>query len=80
MKETGFGEAFEALVGLAHMTGTYDVAKLPELMRQFSYTSNDHPVSIGQFQRAISYSLPMLHAGLDMDPSAVMFLYRDDAK
>lgn len=74
MKETKLPEAFEALVGLAHMTGTYDPAKLPELMRQFSYASMITPVPIPQFQRAISYSLPMLHAGLDMDPSSIMFL------
>ena len=74
MKETSLSEAFEAMVGLSHMTGTYDPKQLPELMRQFQYASMITPVGIEQFQRAISYSLPMLHAGLDMDPSAVMFL------
>lgn len=74
MKETSLPEAFEAMVGLSHMTGTYDPKQLPELMRQFSYASMITPVPIPQFQKALSYSLPMLHAGLDMDPSAVMFL------
>ena len=74
MKEATLPQAFEAMVGLAHMTGTYDPKQLPELMRQFSYASMITPVPIEQFQRAIGYSLPMLHAGLDMDPSSIMFL------
>jgi hypothetical protein len=74
LKESTLPQAFEAMVGLAHMTGTYDTKQLPELMRQFAYASMITPVPIEQFQRAISYSLPMLRAGLDMDPSAVMFL------
>ncbi len=74
LKETNFKESFEALVGLTHMTGTYDPEKLPELMRQFSYASLITPAPITSFRNALSYSLPMLHAGLDMDPSSVMFL------
>jgi hypothetical protein len=74
MKEASFGEAFESLVGLTHMTGTYDPEKLPELMRQFSYASMITPASIGSFRNALSYSMPMLHAGLDMNPSSIMFL------
>jgi len=74
MKETSLAQSFEAMVGLSHMTGTYDPKQLPELMRQFAYASMITPVSIPQFQRAISYSMPMLHAGLDMDPAAIMFL------
>ena len=74
LKETNFKDSFESLVGLTHMTGTYDPAKIPELMRQFSYASLITPASIPQFKNALSYSLPMLHAGLDMDPSSVMFL------
>jgi hypothetical protein len=74
MKEASLSESFEAMVGLAHMTGTYDPKQLPELMREFSYASMITPVGLQQFRSAISYSLPMLHAGLDMDPAAVMFL------
>jgi hypothetical protein len=74
LKETNFKDSFEALVGLTHMTGTYDPEKLPELMRQFSYASLITPAPITSFRNALSYSLPMLHAGLDMDPSSVMFL------
>ncbi len=74
LKETDFAHSFEALVGLAHMTGTYDPAKLPDLAKSFSYASLITPSSIGQFQNALSYSMPMLHAGLDMDPNSIMFL------
>ena len=74
LKETDFKDSFEALVGLTHMTGTYDPAKIPELMREFSYASLITPASISQFRNALSYSLPILHAGLDMDPGSVMFL------
>ena len=74
MKESSLPESFEALVGLAHMSGTYDPKQLPELMRQFQYASMITPVPIDQFSKAIGYSLPMLHAGLDMDPASAMFL------
>ncbi|MEJ2626914.1 MAG: hypothetical protein P8Z80_21210, partial [Pseudolabrys sp.] len=74
LKETSLPESFKALVGIAHMTGTYDPKKLPELMREFSYASLITPVKIGQFERALSYSMPILHGGMKMDPQAVMFL------
>ncbi len=74
LKETGLKESFEALVGLSHMTGTYDPAKLPGLARQFSFASLITPATITQLQTALSYSMPMLHAGLDMDPSSIMFM------
>jgi hypothetical protein len=74
LKETSLPEAFQALVGLVHMTGTYDPKQLPELARSFAYTSMITPVELPRFERALSYSLPILHAGMNMDPSAVMFL------
>lgn len=74
MKDAQLPEAFEALVGLAHMTGTFDPKQLPEIVRGFTYASTITPVPIAQFQRALSYSMPILHAGLDMDPNAIMFL------
>ena len=56
------------------MTGTYDPKELPELAREFGYASMITPVPLERFRGALSYSMPMLHAGLDMDPSAIMFL------
>lgn len=74
MKDAKLPEAFEALVGLAHMTGTFEADKLPAVVKGFTYASTITPVPIKQFERALSYSMPMLHAGLNMDPNAIMFL------
>ncbi len=73
-KETGLKESAESLVGLAHMTGTYDPAKLPELYRKFNFASMITPASLPQFTNALSYSMPSLVAGMGMDPEAIMFL------
>jgi len=74
MKETDLSTAFEAMVGMTHMTGTYDAKKVPELMRQFSYASMVTPASINTFRNALGYSMPILSGGMRMDPGAVMFL------
>jgi hypothetical protein len=74
LKETDLKSSFEALVGLAHMTGTFDPAKLPDLLRQFTYTSLITKSPIDQFERTLSYSMPELHAGLGMDPNSIMLL------
>lgn len=74
LKETEFPEAFQAMVGLAHQTGTYDPKQLPELMREFGYASLITPAPIPTFERALSYSQPILHSALDMDPGTIMFL------
>jgi hypothetical protein len=74
MKESSLKEAAEAMVGLSHMTGTYDTAKLPDLYRKFSYASQLTPKSITEYQRALSYAMPSLVGGMGMDPDAIMFL------
>jgi hypothetical protein len=74
MKETTLPEAFKALVGLIHSTGTFKPEQLPELGRQFAYASMITPVPLPQFERALSYSLPILHAGMGMDPGVAMLL------
>jgi hypothetical protein len=74
LKETTLPEAFKSLVGLMHMTGTFDPAQLPKLAKQFGYASMITPVPLPQFERALSYSLPILHAGMGMDPGTSMFL------
>jgi Phage-related minor tail protein len=73
-KHTGLKEAAEAFVGIAHMTGTYDPAKLPGLFSKFAYASMLTPSTLPQFQNALSYSMPSLVGGMGMDPDAVMFL------
>ena len=73
-KETGLKESAEALVGLAHMTGTYDPAKLPDLYRKFTFASMLTPAPLPEFTRALSYSMPALVGGMGMDPDTIMFL------
>jgi Phage-related minor tail protein len=74
MKESGLKESSEALVGLAHMTGTYDTGKLPDLYRKFAYASQLTPKTLTEYTRALSYAMPSLVGGMGMDPDAVMFL------
>lgn len=74
LKETPLKESAESLVGLAHMTGTYDVAKLPDLYRKFAYASQLTPKSLPQYTSALSYAMPSLVGGMGMDPDAIMFL------
>jgi Phage-related minor tail protein len=71
---TGLKESAESLVGLAHMTGTYDTAKLPDLYRKFAYASQLTPKPLPQYTTALSYAMPSLVGGMGMDPDAVMFL------
>jgi hypothetical protein len=59
---------------LAHMTGTYDTGKLPDLYRKFAYASQLTPKTLPQFTNALSYAMPSLVGGMGMDPDAVMFL------
>jgi TP901 family phage tail tape measure protein len=74
LKETGLKEPAESLVGLSHMTGTYDPDKLPELYRQFAYASQLTPKSLPEYTRALSYAMPSLVGGMGMDPNTIMFL------
>jgi hypothetical protein len=74
LKETPLKESAEALVGLSHMTGTYDPAKLPDLYRKFAYASQLTPKTLTQYTTALSYAMPSLVGGMGMDPTSIMFL------
>jgi hypothetical protein len=73
-KETGLKESAESLVGLAHMSGTYDPKALPDLWRKFTFASMITPVPLTQFKTALSYSMPVLKSGMGMGEDAIMFL------
>ena len=62
-KETGLKESAEALVGLAHMTGTYDPAKLPDLYRKFTFASMLTPAPLPEFTRALAAGIRSSKAG-----------------
>lgn len=74
LKEADFGESFSSMIGLMHMTGTFDPKQLPELGRAFAFSSLNTPQNLSQFEKTLGYSMPILHAGLDMDPAAIMFM------
>lgn len=74
LKQAELPEAYEALVGLSHMSGIFNPEQLPEAMRAFAYASTITPRSIKQFSNTLSYSMPILHSGFDMDPNTLMFL------
>ncbi len=74
LKETSLAESLEAMVGLAHMTGTYEPDKIRDLARKFSYVSLSTNSSLPQFEKTLSYSMPILRTGMGMDPDTVMAL------
>jgi hypothetical protein len=75
MKEgTSLKDSFESFVGMAHMTGEYDPAKLKELAKSFAFTSINTTASLPQFEKTLSYSLPMLHNAMGMDAQSVMMM------
>ena len=74
LKETSLAESLQAMVGLAHMTGVYEPDKIKDLARKFSYVSLSTNSSLPQFEKTLSYSMPILRAGMGMDPDTIMAL------
>lgn len=72
LKETSLKEATESMVGLIHMTGTYDPEKIKALASSFAYASIISPVNLQGIERAASYAVPTLQAGLGMDPGKLL--------
>jgi len=62
------------MVGLAHMTGVYEPDKIRDLARKFSYVSLSTNSSLPQFEKTLSYSMPILRTGMGMDPDTIMAL------
>src|SRR5579863_3929694 len=64
-------EAIQSLVGLVHMSGTYDPAQMQRLARSVEFASTISPVGLPGIERAASYAIPTaITAGLD--PNAVL--------
>ncbi len=74
LKETSLAESLQAMVGLAHMTGVYEPDKIRDLARKFSYVSLSTNSSLPQFEKTLSYSMPILRTGMGMDPDTIMAL------
>ncbi len=74
LKGTGLAEALETMVGLSHMTGTFDVEGVKELARKFSFVSLATNASLPQFEKTLSYSMPILRTGMGMAPDTIMAL------
>jgi len=74
LKETSLAESLQAMVGLAHMTGVYEPDKIRDLARKFTYVSLSTNSSLPQFEKTLSYSMPILRTGMGMDPDTIMAL------
>ncbi len=74
LKETSLAESLQAMVGLSHMTGVYEPDKIKDLARKFSYVSLSTNSSLPQFEKTLSYSMPILRTGMGMDPDTIMAL------
>ena len=65
-------EASTAMVGLMHMTGQYKPKQLNELSRTMMGISLVTPMNMEQIERAASYAVPVLRAGMGMQPTQVL--------
>lgn len=72
LKGTPLEESMKAETGLAHMVGKYSEADVTKLAAAFSSLSVSNPMSLAQQERAFSYSVPVLQAGMDIDPIDTM--------
>jgi hypothetical protein len=71
---TTMEEAVEAGIGLAHQLRAYSPDQIEPLLGAFAKLSMASPQSLSQMGRASSYYLPLLTAGLGMDPTELMAL------
>ncbi len=67
LKGTPLEESMKAETGLAHMVGKYSEADVTKLAAAFSALSVSNPMTLAQQERAFSYSVPVLQAGMDID-------------
>lgn len=65
-------EATEAGIGLAHQLRLYTPEKIEPIFGALTQLSMASPQSLSQISRMSSYFLPLLTAGLDMDPKKLM--------
>lgn len=71
---TTMDEATEAGIALAHQLRAYTPEKIEPLLSAFAKLSMASPQTLSQMARSSSYYLPLLTAGLDMDPTELMAL------
>jgi hypothetical protein len=67
-------ESMKALIGLAHMTKSYDPEAIKKLAPAFAFLSTANPGSLGSIEKAAGYALPILQSGLEVDPMQSLLL------
>lgn len=67
-------EASQSMVGLMHMSGVYKPDDLEKLSRTMMGISLVTPLNMQAIERAASYAVPVLQAGMNIDPKEVMGL------
>ena len=73
LKGTSVQEAATSLIGLSHMTKTYDPAGMKNLFAKFGYLSTITDMPLQSMIRAYGYAVPVLQ-GSGIDPMQVMLL------
>ena len=61
-------ELMKSIVGLAHMTKSYDQDAIKKLAPAFAFLSTINPSSLGSMERAAGYAVPVLQSGLELIP------------
>lgn len=74
MKGSSLDESINALIGLAHMTKSYDPKEIAKMVPAFAFLSTANPSSLNSMEKAASYAVPMLQSGMDIDPLQSLLL------
>ena len=74
VKGSSLEESMTSLIGLAHMTKSYDPAAIKKLAPVFAFLSSSNPASLSSIERAAGYAVPMLQSGLEVDPLQTLLL------
>jgi minor tail protein len=73
-KGTTLDSAMGSIIGLAHMSQEYRPGEIEKLFQIFAYASTANPASLPAMEKTLSYAVPSLHAGADMDTKDLILL------
>jgi hypothetical protein len=72
LKGTSLEESMSSLTGLSHMLQAYGEDDVDRLAPAFSALSVRSPMTLAQQEKAFGYAVPVLRAGMDLDPFQTM--------
>ena len=74
LKGTSLEQSTKSIIELLHMQQTYDPAEIAKLAPLAGFLSTANPATLQQMTNALSYAMPTLQSGMNMDPADVMFM------